>query len=114
MRGVISVDISNWHADGNTVKKPAMYCTAEEIKTEVWEELKLSHTMDDKQLTDEVLHCWFLDPDIQREKWLEALPLRDRPMSPVWSRWMRTQSRSSWHMSTHGGFDHRPSRRSRT
>ena len=74
VRGIISADISNWHADGNTIKKPAMYCTAEEIKTEVWEELKNSHTMDEKPLTDEMLHCWFLDPDIQREKWLASLP----------------------------------------
>ena len=32
VRGVISADISNWHADGNTIEKPAMYCTAEEIQ----------------------------------------------------------------------------------
>jgi uncharacterized protein with NAD-binding domain and iron-sulfur cluster len=73
VRGVISVDISNWHADGNTVKKPAMYCSAEEIRTEVWEELKLSHSKDEKPLTDEMLYCWFLDPDIQREKWIQSL-----------------------------------------
>ena len=27
VRGIISADISNWHADGNTIKKPAMYCS---------------------------------------------------------------------------------------
>jgi len=74
VRGIISADISNWHAEGNTIKKPAMYCTAEEIKTEVWEELKNSHNMDEKPLTDQMLHCWFLDPDIEREKWLDSLP----------------------------------------
>ena len=73
VRGVISVDISNWHADGNTVKKPAMYCSAEEIRTEVWEELKTSHSKDDKPLTDQMLYCWFLDPDIQREAWVKTL-----------------------------------------
>jgi uncharacterized protein with NAD-binding domain and iron-sulfur cluster len=73
VRGVISVDISNWHADGSTVKKPAMYCSAEEIRTEVWEELKTSHSKDEKPLTDEMLYCWFLDPDIQREAWVKSL-----------------------------------------
>jgi uncharacterized protein with NAD-binding domain and iron-sulfur cluster len=73
VRGVISVDISNWHANGKTVKKPAMYCSAEEIRTEVWEELKTSHSKDDKPLTDEMLYCWFLDPDILRENWIKSL-----------------------------------------
>ena len=73
VRGVISVDISNWHAEGNTVKKAAMHCSAEEIRTEVWEELKTSHSKDDKPLTDEMLYCWFLDPDIQRENWIKSL-----------------------------------------
>lgn len=73
VKGVISVDISNWHEAGDTVPKPAKYCTAEEIKTEVWEELKRSHSLDEHPLTDDMLYCWFLDPDITRERALKTL-----------------------------------------
>jgi len=38
--GILSVDISNWNREGNFIKKPAKHCTREEIKTEVWEQLK--------------------------------------------------------------------------
>ncbi|HEX9846914.1 MAG TPA: FAD-dependent oxidoreductase [Acidimicrobiia bacterium] len=73
VKGVISVDISNWHEPGNTVDKPARYCTSEEIKTEVWEELKRSHVMDEQPLTDDMLYCWFLDPDIKRDEFVAGL-----------------------------------------
>ena len=73
VRGVISVDISNWHVPGNTVDKPAKYCTAEEIKTEVWEELKRSHALDEQPLSDDSLYCWFLDPDITREEFVAGI-----------------------------------------
>ena len=86
VKGVISVDISNWHVNGNTVDKPAKYCTAEEIKTEVWEELKRSHALDEQPLTDDMLYCWFLDPDITREQFVRNIapgmvPETDVPMS---------------------------------
>jgi len=74
VKGVISVDISNWHQPGNTTGKPAKYCTSEEIKTEVWEELKRSHALDETPLSDDMLYCWFLDPDITREQFLRAVP----------------------------------------
>jgi uncharacterized protein with NAD-binding domain and iron-sulfur cluster len=74
VKGVISVDISNWHVPGNTVPKPAKYCTSEEIKTEVWEELKRSHALDEQPLTDDMVYCWFLDPDITREQFLRSVP----------------------------------------
>jgi uncharacterized protein with NAD-binding domain and iron-sulfur cluster len=73
VRGVISVDISNWHQTGSTIAKPAKYCTADEIKTEVWEELKRSHAHDEQPLTDDMLYCWFLDPDITREQFVATL-----------------------------------------
>ena len=86
VRGVISVDISNWHQPGNTVDKAAKYCTADEIKIEVWEELKRSHSLDEQPLTDDMLYCWFLDPDITREQFVASLlpgfiPDTDVPMS---------------------------------
>jgi 15-cis-phytoene desaturase len=65
VRGVFSVDVSDWNAPGVLYGKPAMECTKEEIKNEVWEQLKrsLNHG-DDVLLTDDNLHSWFLDPDI--------------------------------------------------
>lgn len=86
VKGVISVDISNWHQVGNTVGKPAKYCTSDEIKTEVWEELKRSHALDEQPLTDDMLYCWFLDPDITREQFVAGIrpgmvPETDVPIS---------------------------------
>ena len=43
----------------------AKACSLDEIKTEVWEELKKSLNVGGKTiLKDENLHSWFLDPDI--------------------------------------------------
>ena len=39
--GLLSVDISEWESPGILVKKPAMECTADEIESEVWAELKV-------------------------------------------------------------------------
>ena len=65
--GILSVDISNWTAPGNFNGKPAMAAaTREEIKDEVWAQLKAAlngigqPTIEDANLVD-----WFLDPDIQ-------------------------------------------------
>lgn len=82
VRGAISVDISNWHVPGNTVPKPAKYCTSEEIMTEVWEELKRSHALDEQPLTDDMLYCWFLDPDITREEFVARIGARGASFAP--------------------------------
>jgi len=64
--GILSVDISNWTAPGNFNRKPAMAAASrEEIKDEVWAQLKAAlngaqHT----RLDDANLVGWFLDPDI--------------------------------------------------
>ena len=63
--------------------KPAKYCTADEIKTEVWEELKRSHSLDEQPLTDDMLYCWFLDPDITAGAMARLPPPRDPPTSPI-------------------------------
>ena len=48
--------------------KSATLCTAEEIKAEVWAQMKLSLNVDGAViLEDSVLHSWFLDTDIQFE-----------------------------------------------
>ncbi len=81
VQGIISAIPSNWgyFIDPNTdevgaindsrglvVKKPAQICSPEEIKTEVWEQMKLSlkESGDRYLLKDEDLLSWFLDPDI--------------------------------------------------
>jgi uncharacterized protein with NAD-binding domain and iron-sulfur cluster len=64
--GLLSVDISDWEAMGILVGKSATQCTADEIKNEVWAELKAHLNVGGAQaIRDESLLSWFLDPDIQ-------------------------------------------------
>ena len=64
--GILSVDISDWNAPGIAYGKSALECTAEEIKNEVWAQLKVHLNNDGiEQIKDSNLHSWFLDPDIQ-------------------------------------------------
>jgi uncharacterized protein with NAD-binding domain and iron-sulfur cluster len=66
VRGILSVDISDWEAPGVLYGKPARFCTPEEIKNEVWQQLK-QHLNDNGQspINDDELLSWFLDPDIE-------------------------------------------------
>jgi uncharacterized protein with NAD-binding domain and iron-sulfur cluster len=66
VRGILSVDISDWEAPGVVSGKPARECTAEQIKEEVWTQLK-QHLNDSgaKPIVDANLVAWFLDPDIE-------------------------------------------------
>jgi uncharacterized protein with NAD-binding domain and iron-sulfur cluster len=66
VRGILSVDISDWEAPGVVHGKPARACTAEEIKNEVWTQLK-QHMNDNGStpIDDSTLLSWFLDPDIE-------------------------------------------------
>jgi uncharacterized protein with NAD-binding domain and iron-sulfur cluster len=60
----LSVDVSDWDTPGILYEKPAKRCTREEIKNEVWAQIK-DHLQDTgENLTDEILHSWFLDPAI--------------------------------------------------
>lgn len=65
--GILSVDISDWAAPGNFNGKPAMECTTrEEIKDEVWAQLKSALNDGDlRQIEDDNLVGWYLDDDIQ-------------------------------------------------
>jgi uncharacterized protein with NAD-binding domain and iron-sulfur cluster len=65
VKGIISVDISNWDNMGILYNKPAKDCTAEEIKDEIWAQLKKSLNSEKEILNDRVLETWFLDPDIE-------------------------------------------------
>jgi len=40
VRGILSVDISDWEAPGEVFGKPARECSAKQIKEEVWTQLK--------------------------------------------------------------------------
>ncbi|HEX6277914.1 MAG TPA: FAD-dependent oxidoreductase [Polyangiaceae bacterium] len=64
IRGILSVDISDWDVPGLNGKCAEM-CTRDEIAAETWLQLKKSLNVDGVDvLRDEDLHSWFLDPDI--------------------------------------------------
>jgi 15-cis-phytoene desaturase len=66
IRGILSVDVSEWQAPGVVYGKPAQECTAEEIKEEVWTQLKQHLNVGGAMpIKDANLIAWFLDPDIQ-------------------------------------------------
>ncbi|CAH8771736.1 hydroxysqualene dehydroxylase [Paenibacillus dendritiformis] len=68
VRGIISIDVSDWKVPGILYGKPAMECTREEIKAEVWEQIKRSLNQDKIVLSDDMLVEWNLDEDIQFEE----------------------------------------------
>jgi hypothetical protein len=66
VKDILSVVISDWNTPGKFVSKSAKDCRREEIKHEVWEQLKESLLVDGKPLlSDSDLHSWYLDPDIK-------------------------------------------------
>jgi geranylgeranyl pyrophosphate synthase/uncharacterized protein with NAD-binding domain and iron-sulfur cluster len=66
VRGVLSVDASDWTAAGMN-GRPAMQCSREEVVREVWHQLKRSINIDQELLRDQDLHSWFLDSDIKTD-----------------------------------------------
>jgi len=70
VKGILSVDVSDWDTPGTLFKdengnfKAAKNCTTQEIKEEVWYQLKTSLNVETEILRDDMLHSWFLDPDI--------------------------------------------------
>jgi len=64
VRGILSVDISDWDVAGLNGKK-AQNCSRREIALETWEQLKRSVNHSREELSDDHLHSWFLDPDIE-------------------------------------------------
>jgi uncharacterized protein with NAD-binding domain and iron-sulfur cluster len=66
VRGILSVDVSDWETPGNVYGKPARECSAEEIKDEVWTQLKQHLNVGGAtSIEDANLLAWFLDPDIE-------------------------------------------------
>ncbi|TMK88556.1 MAG: hypothetical protein E6G57_06215, partial [Actinobacteria bacterium] len=66
VQGILSVDISDWEANGSYAAKgkPAKACSKHEIAAEVWAQLKASLNDDEEVLRDDMRFDWFLDPDI--------------------------------------------------
>ena len=63
VKGVLSVDISDWDVEGFNGKQ-AQHCSREEIALETWQQLKRSLNFGEEVLKDSHLHSWFLDPAI--------------------------------------------------
>jgi uncharacterized protein with NAD-binding domain and iron-sulfur cluster len=68
VKGILSVDVSDWDTPGDLIKKPAKECTKEEIIQEIWHQLKRSLNINGKIiLEDSHLHNWYIDADIEFE-----------------------------------------------
>jgi uncharacterized protein with NAD-binding domain and iron-sulfur cluster len=65
VKGILSVDISDWETPGLLYGKPARECDPVEIKNEVWLQI-LAHldAEGQQQLTRAKIMRWFLDPSI--------------------------------------------------
>jgi uncharacterized protein with NAD-binding domain and iron-sulfur cluster len=63
IRGLLSVDLSDWDVEGLNGKE-ARHCSRDEIARETWAQLKRSLNGGGDILRDDQLHSWFLDPDI--------------------------------------------------
>jgi uncharacterized protein with NAD-binding domain and iron-sulfur cluster len=65
VKGILSVDISDWETPGLNGKRAEQCGSAEEIANEVWDQLKAHLNDQGKEiLRDEDRVCWFLDPNI--------------------------------------------------
>jgi uncharacterized protein with NAD-binding domain and iron-sulfur cluster len=67
VKGIVSVDISNWKVAGLN-RKTAAECSREEIEEEVWAQLKRSLNVGGREvLRDDQREGSFLDPDLEDE-----------------------------------------------
>jgi uncharacterized protein with NAD-binding domain and iron-sulfur cluster len=64
VKGVLSVDISDWTKPGNINGKTAQDCTVDEVKAEVWAQLKQEININGEILKDDMLLFTYLDQDI--------------------------------------------------
>jgi uncharacterized protein with NAD-binding domain and iron-sulfur cluster len=78
VKGIISIDISEWEEKGLN-GKTAKDCNPQELTQEVWEQLKRSLNHGGTEvLKDEHLYQWFLDPDVQLRD--EAADTNEEPL----------------------------------
>jgi uncharacterized protein with NAD-binding domain and iron-sulfur cluster len=89
VRGILSVDVSDWEKPGKN-GKPARDCSPKEIIHEVWEQAKAHLDVELPRLVDDDRVSAFIDPDIS---WLG--PSETRNAEPML-------------VNTAGSWDHRP------
>ncbi len=69
IREILSVDVSNWDTKGILFDKTAKECTKDEIRQEVWAQIKQSVNVDGKTvLHDDMIEAWYLDRDIEQNE----------------------------------------------
>jgi 15-cis-phytoene desaturase len=67
VRGLISVDLSDWTTPGTYIRKPARDCTPDEVASEVWQQLRAAiTTRRGAVLRDADLVGWHLDDELER------------------------------------------------
>lgn len=67
VRGLISVDISDWESRGTFVRKAARDCTPEEVSSEVFQQLRAAlRDRGGPLLREEDLVCFHLDDELER------------------------------------------------
>jgi uncharacterized protein with NAD-binding domain and iron-sulfur cluster len=65
VEGLLSVDVSDWERAGVVHRKQAIYCSSEEVRDEVWAQLKQGlNDAGIDVLEDANVLAWFLDPSI--------------------------------------------------
>ena len=66
VKGILSVDVSDWETQGIVYGKTAQQCTEQEVKDEIWAQLKKSLNADPAKpvLEDKHLHSVYIDSDI--------------------------------------------------
>jgi uncharacterized protein with NAD-binding domain and iron-sulfur cluster len=76
VRGILSVDVSDWESPGRRTGKVASRCSRDEIRAEVWGQLT-DHLNDGTQptLDESRVRSWFLDPAIEFPNPTEAANL---------------------------------------
>lgn len=97
VKGVLSVDVSDWETPGTLFKdkngkfKAAKNCSNDEIKEEIWHQLKTSLNIETEILSDDLLHSWFLDPDI-------IIPDENRPHLNVNLEPLLVNKKNTWQL----------------
>ena len=86
VEGILSVDVSDWEREGSLHRKQAMYCSKEEVREEVWAQLKAGlNDAGIDVLEDANVVAWFLDPSIVYPNPTEATNLEPLLINTVGS-----------------------------
>jgi uncharacterized protein with NAD-binding domain and iron-sulfur cluster len=68
VRGLLSVDISEWSTPGVLYNKAACDCTHDEIAADVWEQLKRSHNVNGQKVLPDEVPLYFMDNCINQQR----------------------------------------------